>query len=128
MVDGTHAAQVTELETMTADYLRENVPEVAQAIDSGGCFYSVAEEPWLSKVWRKLGFRRANAGPRTAPPQGFPGKGFIVVESVTHFDWIDRFRILVSDRVSSEYVIHTDVASRQARTETDVAVLPPWSK
>lgn len=127
MVDGTHAAQVTEIETMTADYLRENVPEVAQAIDSGGCFYSVAKEPWLSRVWRKLGFRRPHVEGPGVPREGF-AEGCIIVESVTHFDWKDRLRILVSGKVSSEHAIKTDVVVLRSRVTTDVAVLPPWRK
>ena len=60
---------------MTADYLRENVPEVAHAIDSGGCFYSVAEEPWLSRSGENSGFAALMPSAHRASA-GVPGERF----------------------------------------------------
>ena len=125
MID-THAQKVTEITAMTNEYLRERQIEVAPPIISDGCFYAVVKDPWLSKIWRRLGFRRAWVR-RSSKAEGGFAEGYIVVESVTHFDWKDRLRILVSGRVQIEHAIKTDVAVMRSLVETDVAVLPPWA-
>lgn len=127
MVDDRHAAQVTEIETMTADYLRENAPAVIPEIISGGCYYSVSKESWLAKFWRRLGFRRPHV---ERPCESIAGlaEGCLIVSTVTHFDWKDRLRILVSGNVAIENVVQTDVTVLRSYSYAASGVLPPWEK
>ena len=119
-----HIQQVAEIEAMTNEYLKEL--QSAHEMISDGCYYAVAKDPWLSKIWRHLGFRRAWVR-RSSEAEGGFAEGYIIVGSVMHFDWKDRLRILISGRVQIEHAIKTDVAVLRSLAETDVAVLPPWA-
>jgi hypothetical protein len=77
----------------------------AENITIGYC----VKEPRLSRFWGALGFGRATARPpEDFKPEGM-AEGYFITAVVTHWDLLDRLRILISGRTNTEVAVITDV-------------------
>ena len=87
--------------------------------------YFKADSPSVGvRIWRGLGFRRPFVW--EGPTYDEEAPHWLKTVVVTHFDFFDRLRILVSGKVMLTTEHATDTSVSVCRSVTAVGVLPPF--
>ncbi|MER9622682.1 hypothetical protein NKI98_14785 [Mesorhizobium sp. M0222] len=87
--------------------------------------YQVYKPTAKERFWNALGFGLASV-PRPDDDPAF-AEGWAVTTIVTHFDWRDRLRIVISGKVQTKVSLKTDVPVARAKTYAETRVMPPWA-
>lgn len=97
---------------------RELLPEETRAIG----YVAADTRTWLQKFWSRL-YPQAHV-PIPEDLEGF-APSYMVTGVVTHLDWKDRLRVLVSGNLRVEIQTKTDVIVTKMVSQSAVSVLPP---
>ena len=91
---------------------------------------AVERRTLADRLWRGLGFGRCGHDYFDDIPDDHPDfkPGCFVTEIVTHWDFRDRLRILVSGRTFTIVSHKSDVIVNRVMSRSNVSVLPPEAK
>lgn len=80
---------------------------------------------FIDRLWTRLGFGEcANPDPWPEEMEGF-AESHLCINTISHFDFWDRLKILISGKVMVAASTKTDVTVHQAISASSVSVLPP---
>ena len=105
----------------------ESEPEVsiAAGAPTPNAFAMEYRPTLRERFWRKMGFHHHHPE-MSEEGEKFPG--WIMLQSVSHIDWRDRLRILVSGRILFKAEIRCDVPVGETISAAALSVIAPGER